>query len=70
MLNYRINLLVGLPQAVGLRITAGFWFTASSCIAIPALTIERSLTDSFSDILFADPPVFVLAQLPGAVVAA
>ena len=38
------------PYAVGLIITAGYWFTASTSFANPAVTIARSLTDSFAGI--------------------
>lgn len=57
------------PYAVGLFITAGYWFTSSTSFANPAVTIGRSLTDSFSGILPAHAPGFILAQLAGAVAA-
>jgi len=53
--------------AVGLFITAGYWFTSSTCFANPAVTIARSFTDSFSGIRPADAPAFIAAQLLGAV---
>lgn len=56
------------PYAVGLFITAGYWFTASTSFANPAVTLARALTDTFSGILPADAPAFVLAQLFGALV--
>ena len=55
--------------AVGLFITAGYWFTSSTSFANPAVTIARSLTDSFSGIMPAHAPGFILAQLAGAVAA-
>jgi len=57
------------PYAVGLFITAGYWFTSSTSFANPAVTIARSLTNSFSGILPAHAPGFILAQLVGAVAA-
>lgn len=54
---------------VGLYITAAYWFTASTSFANPAVTIARSLTDTFSGIYPAHVPGFILAQLVGAVVA-
>lgn len=58
------------PFAVGLYITAGYWFTASTSFANPAVTIARSLTDTFSGIAPADMPFFIIAQLIGAALAA
>ena len=58
------------PYAVGLFITAGYWFTSSTSFANPAVTIARSLTDTFSGIMPAHAPGFVLAQLAGAAAAA
>ena len=57
------------PWAVGLFITAGYWFTSSTSFANPAVTIARSLTDSFSGILPSHAPAFIAAQLAGAVAA-
>jgi len=57
------------PFAVGAWITAGYWFTASTSFANPAVTIARALTDTFTGIRPADVPLFVLAQLAGAAVA-
>ncbi len=57
------------PYAVGLYITAGYWFTASTSFANPAVTIARSMTDSFSGILASDVPAFIAAQLVGAFLA-
>ena len=55
---------------VGLYITAGYWFTASTSLANPAVTLARSFTDSFSGIQLVDLPGFVLAQIFGALTAA
>ena len=58
------------PLAVGLYITAAYWFTASTSFANPAVTIARSLTSSFSGIAPSSAPAFILAQFTGAIVAA
>ena len=55
-----------IPIAVGLYITAAYWFTASTSFANPAVTIARALTDSFSGIAPPDVPMFVVAQFAGA----
>ncbi|MDP6351055.1 MAG: MIP/aquaporin family protein [Alphaproteobacteria bacterium] len=55
--------------AVGLFITAGYWFTASTSFANPAVTIARSFTDTFSGIAPGHAPAFIAAQFVGAVVA-
>lgn len=52
--------------AVGLYITAGYRFTASTSFANPAVTIARSLTNTFSGIAPAHAPAFIIAQLIGA----
>ena len=57
------------PYAVGLFITAGYWFTASTSFANPAVTIARTFTDTFSGIAPGDAPAFIAAQLVGAVAA-
>lgn len=56
-------------MAVGLYITAAYWFTASTSFANPAVTIARGLSDTFAGIRPVDVAPFVLAQLAGAVVA-
>ena len=56
--------------AVGLYITSAYWFTASTSFANPAVTIARSLTDTFSGIAPGDAPGFIVAELLGAVAAA
>ena len=57
------------PYAVGLFISAGYWFTASTSFANPAVTVARTLTDTFSGIRPFDAPAFIIAQLVGATVA-
>jgi len=57
------------PYAVGLIITAGYWFTSSTSFANPAVTIARSLTDTFAGIRPIDAPGFVVAQIVGAIAA-
>ncbi|HLL74472.1 MAG TPA: MIP/aquaporin family protein [Pyrinomonadaceae bacterium] len=57
------------PFAVGAYITAAYWFTSSTSFANPAVTVARSLTDTFSGIRPADAPGFVAAQLLGAAAA-
>lgn len=57
------------PYAVGLFITAGYWFTASTSFANPAVTIARSFTNTFSGIAPAHAPAFIAAQFAGAVLA-
>lgn len=54
------------PYAVGLYITAAYWFTASTSFANPAVTIARSLSDTFAGILPANTPGFIAAQFLGA----
>ena len=57
------------PLAVGLYITAAYWFTASTSFANPAVTIARSLSDTFAGILPQHMPAFVIAQIVGAILA-
>jgi glycerol uptake facilitator-like aquaporin len=58
-----------LPGAIAAYITAAYWFTSSTSFANPAVTIARSLTDSFAGIAPSDVPAFVAAQLTGAAAA-
>ena len=55
---------------VALYITAAFWFTSSTSFANPAITVARSLSDTFAGIAPHDVPAFVAAQLLGATLAA
>jgi glycerol uptake facilitator-like aquaporin len=57
------------PFAVGAYIGAAYWFTSSTSFANPAVTVARSLTDSFAGIRPGSVPLFVLAQCGGAIVA-
>jgi glycerol uptake facilitator-like aquaporin len=57
------------PAAVGLYITAAYWFTASTSFANPAVTLARSLSDTFAGIAPSSAPAFIAAQLAGAVAA-
>jgi len=58
------------PASVALYIVAAYWFTSSTSFANPAITIARSLSDSFAGIAPAHVPMFVAAQLLGAALAA
>jgi glycerol uptake facilitator-like aquaporin len=55
--------------AVGAYIGAAYWFTASTSFANPAVTVSRSLSDTFAGIRPVDAPGFVLAQLAGGMAA-
>ena len=55
------------PFAVGAYITAAYWFTASTSFANPAVTVARSVSNTFAGIRPADVAGFVAAQLAGAV---
>jgi len=55
--------------AVASYIMAAYWFTASTSFANPAVTVARSVTDTFAGIRPLDAPAFILAQLCGAVAA-
>ncbi|MCZ8019440.1 MIP/aquaporin family protein [Novosphingobium sp.] len=57
------------PVSVALYIVAGYWFTSSTSFANPAITLARSLSDSFAGIAPADVPGFIAAQLAGAIAA-
>jgi len=55
--------------AVALVIAAGYWFTASTSFANPAITLARALSDTFAGIRMADVPLFVLGQIAGCLLA-
>jgi glycerol uptake facilitator-like aquaporin len=57
------------PYAVASYITAAYWFTASTSFANPAVTIARSLSDTFAGIRPLDVPLFVFAQFAGGLAA-
>ena len=54
------------PFAVAAYITAAYWFTASTSFANPAVTLARSMSDTFAGIRPIDTPAFILAQFGGA----
>ncbi|MEL7317427.1 MAG: MIP/aquaporin family protein [Pseudomonadota bacterium] len=58
-----------IPAGVGLYITSAYWFTSSTSFANPAITVVRSLSDTFAGISPADAPAFITAQLVGALAA-
>ena len=58
-----------IPYAVGLFITAGYWFTSSTSFANPAVTIARGMTNTFSGIAPTHIAAFILVQLLAAIVA-
>jgi glycerol uptake facilitator-like aquaporin len=60
---------VAVPYAVGLYITAAYWFTSSTSFANPAVTIARSLSDTFAGIAPSSVFGFILVQLCGMFVA-
>lgn len=57
------------PAAVGLYITSAYWFTASTSFANPAVTVARSLSNTFAGIAPASAPAFIGCQFLGAVAA-
>jgi glycerol uptake facilitator-like aquaporin len=57
------------PMIVGLYITSAYWFTASTSFANPAVTIARSMSNTFAGIAPTSAPTFIIAQLVGAVTA-
>jgi glycerol uptake facilitator-like aquaporin len=57
------------PWMVAAWIGAAYWFTASTSFANPAITIARSLSDTFAGIRPSDAPAFIAAQLVGALLA-
>ncbi|GAA0270008.1 MIP/aquaporin family protein [Alteraurantiacibacter aestuarii] len=57
------------PAVVALYIGAAYWFTSSTSFANPAITIVRSLSDTFAGIAPADVPGFIAAQLAGMLLA-
>jgi glycerol uptake facilitator-like aquaporin len=58
-----------IPYAIGLYITSAYWFTASTSFANPAVTIARSLSDTFAGIAPGGVVAFIAAQLVGAAAA-
>ncbi|MEL6662582.1 MAG: aquaporin [Pseudomonadota bacterium] len=58
------------PAAVALVISAGYWWTASTSFANPAITVARALSDTFAGVRPADVPGFFTGQFAGAALAA
>ena len=58
------------PASVALYITSAYWFSSSTSFANPAITVARSLSNTFAGIAPADVPMFIVAQLVGAALAA
>ncbi|MEO0588999.1 MAG: aquaporin [Pseudomonadota bacterium] len=63
LLKYRAS---AIPAGVALYITSAYWFTSSTSFANPAITIVRSLSNTFAGIAPGDAPLFIAAQLVGA----
>jgi glycerol uptake facilitator-like aquaporin len=57
------------PASVALYITAAYWFTSSTSFANPAITVARSLSDTFAGVAPANVAGFIIAQIVGAIVA-
>lgn len=57
------------PTAVAMYITAAYWFTSSTSFANPAITLARSLSNTFAGIAPADVPAFIACQIVGALAA-
>ena len=62
----RVN---AVPFAVGAWIGGAYWFTSSTSFANPAVTVSRTLSDTFAGIAPSSAPMFILMQLVGAVIA-
>jgi glycerol uptake facilitator-like aquaporin len=69
LLKGSIGTVIALAYIACQFVGAPYWFTASTSFANPAVTVARSLTDTFSGIQPSGAPGFILAQLAGAVVA-
>lgn len=61
----KVRSALATPVAVASYIVAAYWFTASTSFANPAVTVARSITDTFSGIRPVDVPGFILAQIAG-----
>jgi arsenate reductase len=57
------------PYAVGGYIAAAYWFTSSTSFANPAVTVGRTLTNTFAGIRPSSAPMFIVMQIAGALVA-
>ena len=67
--NTQFGTPAAIPYAVGLYITAAYWFTASTSFANPAVTIARALSDTYAGIAPAGIAAFIAAQIVGALLA-
>jgi glycerol uptake facilitator-like aquaporin len=65
----KIRSVLATPVAVASYIVAAYWFTASTSFANPAVTLARSITDTFTGIRPVDVPGFIAAQIIGALLA-
>ncbi len=65
----RLRSSIVAPFAVAAYIVAAYWFTASTSFANPAVTLARSMSDTFAGIRLADAPAFIVAQFLGAIAA-
>jgi glycerol uptake facilitator-like aquaporin len=65
----KVRSALATPIAVAGYIVAAYWFTASTSFANPAVTVARSITDTFSGIRPTDVPGFICAQIAGALAA-
>ncbi len=65
----RLRSSIAAPFAVAAYIVAAYWFTASTSFANPAVTLARSMSDTFAGIRPADAPAFIVAQICGAAAA-
>jgi len=63
----RLHRPLAVPFAVAAYITAAYWFTSSTSFANPAVTIARSMSDTFAGIRPTDVPLFIIFQLLGAI---
>src|SRR5207244_3180404 len=60
---------IAVAVAVAAYITAAYWFTSSTSFANPAVTLARSLSDTFTGIRPVDAPAFIIAQILGGIAA-
>lgn len=65
----RVKSKFAVPAGVAAYISAAYWFTASTSFANPAVTLARSLSDTFAGIRPVDVPRFMIAQMLGAIAA-
>jgi glycerol uptake facilitator-like aquaporin len=65
----RLSSKIIVPFAVAAYVTAAYWFTASTSFANPAVTLARSMSDTFAGIRPVDAPLFIVAQFAGALAA-